>query len=314
MQEKGKMKRFIYLLFILLILISCSAEDTAEEFSVVAVDFPSFDAARAILGGDDNLTMLLPPGTESHSYDPTPRDMVRLSESDLVIYTGGPSDAWVDSILSSLENPPASFVLTKQVELLSEEKKEGMEADEHEGHEHDQHEIDEHVWTSPVNEMTIIRNLASLLETINPEEAVSYEANALEYIDKIGALDHEIREIVDNAPRRTLIFASRFPLLYFVREYDLDYYAGFPGCAEETEPSAKTVAFLIDKAEELNVPCILNIELSSDMIARVIASEAGCGIRTFNTLHNVTAADFHQGKTYIDLMGENLDVLREALY
>ena len=125
MQEKGKMKRFLYLLFILLILISCSAEDTAEEFSVVAVDFPSFDAARAILGGDDNLTMLLPPGTESHSYDPTPRDMVRLSESDLVIYTGGPSDAWVDSILSSLENPPASFVLTRQVELLSEEKKEG---------------------------------------------------------------------------------------------------------------------------------------------------------------------------------------------
>ena len=314
MQEKGKMKRFLYLLFILLILISCSAEDTAEEFSVVAVDFPSFDAARAILGGDDNLTMLLPPGTESHSYDPTPRDMVRLSESDLVIYTGGPSDAWVDSILSSLENPPASFVLTRQVELLSEEKKEGMDADEHEGHDHDQHEIDEHVWTSPVNEMTIIRNLATLLKTINPEEAVSYEANAEEYIGKIEALDYEIREIVDNAPRRTLIFASRFPLLYFVREYDLDYYAAFPGCAEETEPSAKTVAFLIDKAEELNVPCILNIELSSDMIARVIASEAGCGIRTFNTLHNVTAADFHQGKTYIDLMGENLDVLREALY
>ena len=189
-----------------------------------------------------------------------------------------------------------------------------MEADEHEGHEHDQHEIDEHVWTSPVNEMTIIRNLASLLEIINPEEAVSYEANAEEYIGKIEALDYEIREIVDNAPRRTLIFASRFPLLYFVREYDLDYYAAFPGCAEETEPSAKTVAFLIDKAEELDVPCILNIELSSDMIARVIASEAGCGIRTFNTLHNVTAADFHQGKTYIDLMGENLDVLGEALY
>ena len=186
------MKRFLYLLFILLILISCSAEDTAEEFSVVAVDFPSFDAARAILGGDDNLTMLLPPGTESHSYDPTPRDMVHLSESDIVIYTGGPSDAWVDSILSSLENPPASFenppasfVLTRQVELLSEEKKEGMEADEHEGHDHDQHEIDEHVWTSPVNEMTIIRNLASLLEIINPEEAVSYEANAEEYIGKI---------------------------------------------------------------------------------------------------------------------------------
>ena len=82
MQEKGKMKRFLYLLFILFILASCSEKEKQEGFSVVAVDFPSFDAARAILGGDDKLTMLLPPGTESHSYDPTPRDMVRISESD----------------------------------------------------------------------------------------------------------------------------------------------------------------------------------------------------------------------------------------
>ena len=186
------------------------------------------------------------------------------------------------------------FLTKKRAKNSGEVQMYYVEDDHEAGH---SHTIDEHVWTSPVNEMTIIHNLASLLETINPEEAVSYEANAEEYIGKIEGLDHKIREVVDNAPRRTLIFASRFPLLYFVREYDLDYYAAFPGCAEETEPSAKTVAFLIDKAEELDVPCILNIELSSDMIARVIASEAGCGIRTFNTLHNVTAADFHQGKT-----------------
>ena len=314
MQEKGKMKRFLYLLFILLILISCSAEDTAEEFSVVAVDFPSFDAARAILGGDDKLTMLLPPGTESHSYDPTPRDMVRISESDLVIYTGGPSDAWVDSILSSLENPPASFVLTRQVELLSEEKKEGMEADEHEGHDHDQHEIDEHVWTSPRNEMTIIRNLASVMEELDPDNAARYEANAGKYIERIELLDEAFRDVIDSAPRRTLIFASRFPLLYFVREYGLEYYAAFSGCAEESEPSARTVAFLIDKARELDVPCVLNIEMSSEMIARIIAEEAGCGVRTFNTLHNVSAYDFRRGADYVSLMGENVDVLREALY
>ena len=104
-----------------------------------------------------------------------------------------------------------------------------------------------------------------------------------------------------------------FPLLYFVREYGLDYYAAFPGCAEESEPSARTVAFLIDKAKELEVPCILTIELSSELIARTIAEEAGCDVRVFNTLHNVTASDFRSGKDYPELMGENIEVLKEAL-
>ena len=308
------MRKLLFILScLILVFASCKEEERPEGFFVVAADFPSYDAVRAVMGSSENLVMLLPPGTESHSYDPTPRDMVRLSESDLVVYTGGPSDDWVVSILSSLEDPPPSFALTDQVELLSEEHKEGMEEEEHD-YDYDEQEIDEHVWTSPVNEMAIVRNLAEQMKILNPEEADRYDENADFYISELSELDEKIRAIADNAPHHTLIFASRFPLLYFVREYDLDYYAAFPGCAEETEPSARTVAFLIDKAKELNVPCILNIEFSSDMIARVIASEAGCGVRTFNAMHNVSAADFHQGKTYIDLMEENLDVLKEALY
>ena len=309
------MRLFAIILAVLSLLTSCSrtsGEDTG--FTIVAADFPSYDAARAVLGGTEGLSMLLPPGMESHSYDPTPRDMVRLSECDLAVYTGGPSDEWVRTILSSLEDPPASFALTDQVELLSEERREGMETEEHvHEHDHTAHDLDEHVWTSPVNEMTIIGNLASVISSLDPENADHYRRNADAYIEAIGDIDRRIRETVENAERRTLIFASRFPLLYFVREYGIDYYAAFPGCAEETEPSVRTVAFLIDKARELDVPCILNIELSSPLIASVIADEAGCGVRVFYTMHNVTAADFMSGRNYIDFMEENLDVLSEAL-
>ena len=319
-QGEEEMRIVFILLSVVLLLSSCqknsggSASDGVsggDSFSVAAVDFPSYDAARAVMGGTDDLVMLLPPGTESHSYDPTPRDMVRLSESDLVVYTGGPSDSWVEAILSSLDSPPPSFALTEQVELLEEEHREGMEDDHEAGH---SHTIDEHVWTSPRNEMTIIRNLASVMEELDPDNAARYEANAGKYIERIEQLDEAFRDVIDSAPRRTLIFASRFPLLYFVREYGLEYYAAFPGCAEESEPSARTVAFLIDKARELDVPCVLNIEMSSEMIARIIAEEAGCGVRTFNTLHNVSAYDFRRGADYVSLMGENVDVLREALY
>ena len=176
-----------------------------------------------------------------------------------------------------------------------------------------QKEIDEHVWTSPRNEIVIIRNLSELMAGLNPAMADDYRSNASSYISKIEELDTAFRSIVQTGKRHTLIFASRFPLLYFVREYGLEYYAAFPGCAEESEPSARTVAFLIDKARELEVPCILNIELSSQMIADVIAEEAGCDVMVFNTLHNVTASDFYSGKNYVDLMGENIGVLREAL-
>ena len=302
---------FVPILAVILLFVSCTGEENDESgFVIVAADFPSFDAARAIAGDDDGIVMLLPPGTESHSYDPTPRDMIRIAECDLVVYTGGPSDEWVRTIISSLDTPPASFALTDQVELLTEEHAEGMEEEEHD---HNVHEIDEHVWTSPRNEIVIIRNLSELMAGLNPAMADDYRSNASSYISKIEELDTAFRSIVQTGKRHTLIFASRFPLLYFVREYGLEYYAAFPGCAEESEPSARTVAFLIDKARELEVPYILNIELSSQMIADVIAEEAGCDVMVFNTLHNVTASDFYSGKNYVDLMGENIGVLREAL-
>lgn len=305
------MRKLIILLMASAMLASCgrTAHDD-RSLSIVAVNFPSYDAARAVIGSDEGLSMLLPPGVESHSYDPTPKDMVRIAEADLIIYTGGHSDVWVDSILSSLPDPPLAFRLMDQVPLLEEESKEGMEDDEHHGTDA---EYDEHVWTSIENEIAIVRNLAEVIAQIEPGRADAFSENASRYISGLEDLDSEIKAIVGESPVDTLIFASRFPLLYFVREYGLGYYAAFPGCAEETEPSARTVAFLIDKAEELGVPCILNIEMSSSLIARTIAEEVGVPVRTFSSIHNVTSREFAGGDTYLTIMKRNVEVLREAL-
>ena len=163
-----EMRRLVFLLLAIPMLFSCGkAEVDDEGLSIVAVNFPSYDAARAVLGNTEGLVMLLPPGTESHSYDPTPKDMVRIADSDLIIYTGGHSDAWVDSILSSLSSPPRAFRLMEQVPLLSEERTEGMEDDGHGHHEGS----DEHVWTSPVNEAAIVSSLADAISAIEPERS-----------------------------------------------------------------------------------------------------------------------------------------------
>ena len=273
------MRIIIAILFVIVLLFGC-ADNREDTYFAVAADFPSYDALRAVIGSDD---------------------------ASIVVYTGGHSQEWMERLLSSDDDPPMVFRLIDQVELLSEERREGMEGDEH------HHGIDEHVWTSIPNEIAIIGNLADVLSEADSSRRELFHSNAAAYIDSLEELDSEIRDIVSSSRLDTLIFASRFPLLYFAREYGVEYYAAFPGCAEETEPSARTIAFLIDKAKELGTRYVLNIELSSSLIARTIAEEAGCGVLVFNSMHNITRTDFMNGETYITLMERNAEVLREAL-
>ena len=308
------MRRLLPALLILLLLISCgSAEDDEAAFAAVAADFPSYDAARAVLGDSAAVTMLLPPGTESHSYDPTPRDMIRIAEADLVVYTGGPSDEWVRSILSSLDDPPASFALTEQVQLLYEEHKEGMEEEEDHDHQHSEHEVDEHVWTSLENMASIISDLSDLISSMDSENSAYYEKNSSDYINSIMEIKKEIENVVESAKRNLIVVADRFPLLYFVNEFSLSYYAAFPGCASGTEPSAKTVAFLIDKIREEHIPAVLHIELSNTLLSSLIADETGTEVYEINSAQNISRRDFNNGVTYLDLMRKNLSVLKEVL-
>ena len=110
-----------------------------------------------------------------------------------------------------------------------------------------------------------------------------------------------------------LIFGDRFPFRYFTNEYGLDYYAAFNGCSESSEASAKTIAFLVDKIKSNNINYILKIELSSEKIALALKNETNKEIRTFNSAHNITQKDFDKGVTYVDIMKDNIVVLREVL-
>ena len=209
------MRRLLLLPLILLCLSSCHVEDGEDDgsLSVVAVDFPSYDACRAVLGSTDGLVMLLPPGTESHSYDPTARDMVRLSEADLVVLTGGPSDEWVEALISTLDAPPVLFRLVDQVSLLEEERREGMEEEEEHGHSHDHDfRMDEHVWTSPSNEIAIIRSLAQVISSLDEENRDWYLSQAEDYAGRIEEIRKDFRLII-----LRLSIVLRLAILYYLK-------------------------------------------------------------------------------------------------
>ena len=297
----------------------------ASELSVVATIFPPYDFTRQIAGDDADVIMLLSPGAESHSYEPTPQDIKTIQSCDLFIYTGGESDVWVEDILSSMgDQMPETLRLVDCVPTVTEEIVEGMEHghEEHEDHgdhedleEHEDHEeeTDEHVWTTPQNAIKIVENITSKLCEMDPDNAGSYEKNSAGYIEQLEMLDASFREVVGQAERRTILFGDRFPFRYFADEYGLDYYAAFPGCSDETEASAATVAFLINKVNEEQIPVIFTIERSNGNLADSICEATGAEKRILYSCHNVTRNQLDSGATYLSMMMENVESLRAAL-
>ena len=335
------------------VLTGCGTEQPSEQddgrIRIVTTIFPPYDFARAIAGDETkaDITMLLSPGEEVHSYEPTPMDIKKIQNSNLFIYVGGENDVWVERILENMgDKRPQTLRLVDLTDTVAEEIVEGMmeERGEHEheqeaghveGAEHDfeeadahghsshthsgdsseeeHEEADEHVWTSPVKAAEITEAIAAKMTEIDPDNAESYKANASAYVEEILKVDVAFREIVDNAERRTIVFGDRFPLRYFAEEYGLEYFAAFPGCSSESEPSASTLAFLIDKVREERIPVVFSIEFSNGNIARAICESSGAVRRTFNSCHNVTREQMENGETYVSLMTENLGTVREAL-
>jgi zinc transport system substrate-binding protein len=299
-----------------MILPAGGRRDTAKPdgtLQVVSTIFPPYDFVRSITGDKAGLTMLLPPGAESHSFEPTPQDIIRVQNCDVFIYVGGESDAWVEMILESVDTSRMEIItLMDCVEVVEELIVEGMQEEEEE--EEEGPEYDEHVWTSPRNAKLIVRKIADVLKRKDRANAAEYERNTVSYLEKLTELDGSFQTMINGARRKTFIFGDRFPFRYFADAYGLSYFAAFPGCSTETECSAATVAFLIDKVRAEQIPVVFHIELSNEKIADTICEGTGAKKLLLHAVHNVSKREFDGGATYYDLMSNNLRNLREALY
>lgn len=300
-------------------------EDTEDDgkVKVVTTIFPTYDFSRQIAGEYyADITMLLGPGEESHTYEPTPQDIITIQNADVFIYVGGESESWVDSILESVDKNSMEIInLMDCVEPVTEELIEGMEGvEEHDhyeeeetGDEAEDPEYDEHVWTSIDNAQVITQAITDALCSADKDNSLVYRGNCEKYLAELSNLKKKITAVVNSAQRKTIVFGDRFPVRYFADEFGLDYYAAFPGCAEQSEPSAGTVAFLIEKVKEENIPVVFKLELSNGKIAQTIAESSNAQVETFNSCHNLTLDEFNSGVTYVDLMTQNAEILEKAL-
>lgn len=348
--------------------------------NVVTTLFPYYDFLRQIAGDSIRLTMVVPAGMDSHSFEPTPADMITIQNADLLVCNGGTMEQWLSQVLDSFgegTGPKRVVTMMDCVDVVQEEIVEGMEdgeahdhghthvhadgtvhagdhdhesedhahsEEEHDIEEHihseDEHdredvavhdedhaqeyldeddghgveiEYDEHIWTSPVNAKKLAGVLAQVLAQEDPAHAASYAENCASYQDKLTELDAEFREVVSHAKRRLVVFGDKFPLRYFFDEYGLEYRAAFSGCSTDTEPSAKTIAYLIDKVREEQIPAVYYLELSSPRVAEIIGEETGAEPLLFHSCHNVTRHQFDSGVTYLELMEQNVKNLKKGL-
>ena len=311
---------------LVLCLSGCSTASRVQRddgrLNVVSTVFAEYDFLRNIAGDAIHLTMLLTPGADLHTFEPTPKDMASVQNADLFVTIGGESDAWAEKIIRSVDSDSLHTIrLMDMVDIVEEETVEGMQGEEEPSEAHDSHaeeneekkEFDEHVWTSPKNAIQIVNGLKDTLCDLDSTNKETYQKNAASYIKKLQKLDEKFEEITKNAKRHTIIVGDRFPFRYFADAYNLEYYAAFPGCSTETGASAETIAFLIDKVKEEQIPVVFHVELSSEMISNTICDETGAKKKQLNAVHNISRTDFTAGKGYLELMEENLPVLKEAL-
>lgn len=289
------MKKILCIILIIAMLFAtsaCNRKNENNKLKIVTTIFPYYSIAKEICGDDADITMLLKPGAESHTYDPTPQDILAIKNADIFIYTGGEADKWVDTILSSIDTDKTKIIKSIDVAKLTPDQPDNM--------------YDEHVWTSVKNAGLISDEIYVAIDN------KKYKDNKDKLDKKLLELDIEFNKLAIESADKTLIFADRFPFTHFVNDYDFNYISAFPSCSEESEPSVQAMAEIINTVKNENIPYVFYIEFSNQKIADTIQSETGVKKLLFHSCHNITAEEFHSGVTYLSLMQQNLENLKEA--
>lgn len=283
--------------------------DLSGKVQILCTTFPQYDWTMNIIGENFNttvLSLLIKNGIDMHSYQPSAADIIAIANCDLLIYTGGESEEWIRNALKQPECQNVKAVAL--MDLLSDKlKEENPEEDE----------FDEHVWLSVKNSIIFTKAITEELIKLDSQNEEYYRNHCDSYIKKLNELDEEYEMTLSSAPQNTIIVCDRFPFRYLAKDYNLNYYAAFPGCEAETEASFETIAFLAGKLDELKCKGIFKIDGSKDKICQTVISNSKqplTNIQTLDSMQSATLRDSYKEKTYISTMRANLDELRNALY
>lgn len=312
-----KMKRVISV-FLLLISIflftSCSQPTDSGKLKVVTTIFPVYDMAHYI--GEDlvELSMMVAPGQDIHSYDPSADDIINAKKCDVLLYIGDAMESWVKDLQIEDNYDQYVVALSKDERISLESLDHHFEDEEHEDHEHHHdHDVDMHIWTNPKYAIYMVEQIRDAFVTMDPVNAKKYEANALRYINELINITNSIEEIVSKAKRKTLYFGSPFAFYYFVREFGLEHFSIYDTCSIEVEPTIEKIIKMNTELKQYNVPVLYTKELLNDSIAKKVIEDTNAEICLLHSGHNVSIDDFNEGITFLKIWENNLVALERGL-
>ena len=304
-----EMKRIFAFFLILILLLTCCAcsqntLNSADKLQIAATLFPQYDFVREIAGDKADVLLLAPAGADGHTYEPTPAEIIKISESDMFVYTGQHMEAWAEKIIKSVDAKNLKVVdVSENIDLKVEDSL----------HTHHETNFDPHIWTDPNNAKIMVNNITKALCDIDSNNTDYYTTRAENYKKQLEDLDESFADAVALAKNKTMIFGDKFAFLYFTDRYGLKHKAAFDFCSSEAEPSASVIAQIISEVKNNNIPVIYYSETSNKKVPESIAIETGAEILLFHSCHTVSKEEIDNGTSYLTLMHQNLENLKKGL-
>lgn len=295
----------IIILGIFAVLNFSQKSKSTQKLTVVTTLFPLYDFAKTIGGDKVEVSLLLPPGVEAHSFEPKPSDIARINEAGIFIYTGKFMEPWAEDIIKGLtdKNSPKIVNSSDGIEMVP-------------GVFHDEDEpagsMDPHIWLDFDNDKKMIQTIVTALSEKDPANADYYQQNADEYKNKLSALDAEYETSLSKCQSRKIIYGGHYAFGYLARRYNLEYSAA-QGVSPDSEPTAQDLVQLVEQIKKDNIKYVFYEELTTPKIAETIANETNAKMLLLNAAHNLTKADFESDVSFLSIMEENLANLKIGL-
>lgn len=275
-----------------------------KKIKVVTTLYPLYDFVKEIGGNSVEVTLLIPPGVEPHSFEPKPRDMIMLNEADIFIYTGPLMETWAEDVIKGVSNKKLIIVNTsKDIHLIPAVS---FDTNEKVG------VLDPHIWLGLNNVGIIINEITQGLIQADEKNSTFYKRNAIDYQKKITALVAEYSLGLGPCKKRTIVYGGHYTFGYLAREYNLTYLAA-AGISSDAEPTVADLSRLVEIVKKEQIPYIFYQELSSSKVAETIAQETGAHMLLLNGVHTISKSDFERGVSYVEIMKSNLYNLKKGL-
>lgn len=317
-----KMKKGLLLagaVLLSVVLTACGGQSKKEASSddgkiqVETTFYPMYEFAKEVVGNKGDVDLIIPAGTEPHDFEPSAKDLAKISKADVFVYNSSALEKWASDIDSVDKDKTEVIEASKGITLMNgvAEEEDGSDDSSSIEASTDANTMDPHVWLDPVLAIKEVETIRDQLSKKYPDDKATFEKNAASYITKLKALDQDYQTAFKDVSNKSFV-TQHAAFGYLAKQYGLTQEA-IAGISPDQEPSASRLSELKEYVEKNNVQVIYFEENASSKVAETLASETGVKLTVLNPLESLTNKQIKNGETYLTVMQDNLNALKESV-